>query len=86
MNDELPVVPIRIRDFLALSADHPLRDTPCGTCGEVLGDSPVTLMAVGPMDDEDQGRHDAGLWYSAGGVMVHTGDCVNHFDPEDLWT
>jgi hypothetical protein len=76
-----PVIPVRwradqpmaVRTF-ELAADHPLAGCACPMCrGPIAGGTRVVLLALGPdPEDEDAiGRHEAGRWYTADGVMAH---------------
>lgn len=76
--------PRRVSTFPPLSADHPSVATACVVCSTTLGtDAPVTLVAVGPLDDEARERHDAGRWFNAGAAAVHE-DCVAQLTEVDL--
>ena len=76
--------PRRGRTFPALTPDHPSYQHPCPECGGMLGAAErVVLIAVGPVGDDGRDRHDAGRWYSAGGVLAHE-TCVDHLDEPAL--
>lgn len=77
--------PRRGRPFPALQLGHPSYDTACVLCNYSLGSDlgGVTLVAVGPSDEEDREHHNAGRWYSAMAVLVHT-TCSEHINDLDL--
>lgn len=78
--------PRRGRTFAPLDPPHPAYEAPCVLCGYSLGSDrgpdAVTLVAVGP-DADEQERHDAGRWYSALAVLVHT-SCAAPLDEPAL--
>lgn len=79
----------RVREFDGpLAADHPAFLAPCPFCtyrlGDDVGGQPgVALVALGPDDDETRERHEAGRWYSALAIVVHT-KCVRGMDDAEL--
>lgn len=62
----------RGRVFPPLAAAHPASNAFCVIGGGMLGTGePVQLLIVGPSDEVDRERHDAGYFYAAGAVVVH---------------
>ena len=74
----------RGRVFPAPQPGHPLHATDCVACGGALysdsGD--IVLIAVGPVDEDERERHEAGRWYNAGAVAVHVADVESMTDAE----
>lgn len=60
------------RVFPPLTADHPAATAPCAFCREPLADGRfVALVAIGPDDDDNAARHEAGRWHTALAVLAH---------------
>lgn len=77
----------RMREFPALTSEHPSYTTPCLLCGYSLGSDTggVQLLAVGPDDDENRTKHEQGRWYSAAALIVHT-SCLADLDDAHIET
>lgn len=76
--------PRRCRVFPPLRPPHPSYTAPCLVCDEWLGNGDqIQLIVVGPTNDEDRAKHEAGGWYNAGGVLVHQ-VCADRLDDDGL--
>jgi hypothetical protein len=53
---------------------HPITFHACPGCQQPLGGGRLTqLLALGPYNEEDEAKHQAGRWYSAIAVAIHEG-------------
>lgn len=61
----------------------PLFNDRCVQCGDYLGgNGDIQLIAVGPVSEDERGRHDEGRWYNAGAVALHRVDVDGLSDAE----
>lgn len=69
----------RGREFTQHSPD--IDKLECPHCGYSIGSDrgPYTLVAVGPVDDDEQERYEAGKWFNAGAVTIHSA-CLARLD------
>lgn len=78
----------RGRVFPPPQPDHFLYDQPCFRCNNLLSvpvnrAPEIQLIAVGPVDEDEQIRHNEGRWYNAGAVALHHA-CASGMTDEDL--
>lgn len=71
--------------FLGMDSDRDdIAETRCMLCDKrITKVREYQLVVVGPTDDEDREKHEAGRWYSAGAIICHW-TCVDAHSDEDL--
>lgn len=73
---------INVRDPLA--ADDPHVTLPCPACDKPIGTSRrVQVVAVGPVDEQDERAHNEDLWYLAVAALMHQ-DCADRLTDSSL--
>lgn len=75
----------RQRELPPLSPDHPCAAQPCVRCDYDVAQpgKPVTIVAVGPVDDDERARFDEGRWCNVGAVLMHS-DCLAGMSDAEL--
>lgn len=65
--------------FNPVWAGHAVHEV-CPECLEQMGiERRTRLVIIGPTDEKDRLKHEAGRWYSAGAVLLHE-DCAAQCD------